>query len=295
MATLWTRGIQVCRSFSRLCTTPTVQRGTAVRLMSTENDNLQVDVDSKTGVATMKMCRPPVNSLNLEYLTSISIALEKLENEKCRGLILTSGVPKIFCAGLDILEMYQPDVERLQVFWRSLQDVWLRLYGSKMATIAAINGHSPAGGCLLALCCDYRIMAPNYTIGLNETQLGIVAPFWFKDTICGVVGEREAEHALTLGIMYSTEEALDIKAIDKVVPQEEVYTAAQEKMKQYLKIPEVARQLSKDMMRRENVEKLRLRREDDVANFKNFAVRDSVQKSLGMYLEMLKKKSQQKK
>ncbi|XP_060068628.1 enoyl-CoA delta isomerase 1, mitochondrial-like [Ylistrum balloti] len=295
MATLWTSGMQVCRALPRLCAIPTIQRGRTVRLMSTETDALQIDVDSKTGVATMKMCRPPVNSLNLEYLTSMNIALEKLENEKCKGLILTSAVPKIFCAGLDILEMYQPDVERLQVFWRSLQDVWLRLYGSKMATIAAINGHSPAGGCLLATCCDYRIMAPNYTIGLNETQLGIVAPFWFKDTMYGVIGNRETEYALTLGVMYSTEEALGIKLIDKVVPQDEVYTAAQEKMKQYLKIPEVARQLSKDMMRRETVEKLRLKREEDVANFKNFAIRDSVQKSLGMYLEMLKKKSQQKK
>lgn len=43
-----------------------------------------------------------------------------------------------------------------------------------------LQGASPAGGCLLALSCDYRILAdnPKYTIGLNETQLGIVAPFW---------------------------------------------------------------------------------------------------------------------
>ena len=41
---------------------------------------------------------------------------------------------------------------------------------------------SPAGGCLLSMCCDYRVMVgPKYTIGLNETQLGIVAPFWFKE------------------------------------------------------------------------------------------------------------------
>jgi len=48
-------------------------------------------------------------------------------------------VPKIFSAGLDILEMYQPNVERLQLFWRSLQDMWLQLYTSPLATIAAIN------------------------------------------------------------------------------------------------------------------------------------------------------------
>jgi enoyl-CoA hydratase/carnithine racemase len=42
-----------------------------------------------------------------------------------------------------------------------------------------LQGHSPAGGCLLALSCEYRVMVgPKYTIGLNETQLGIVAPKW---------------------------------------------------------------------------------------------------------------------
>lgn len=42
-----------------------------------------------------------------------------------------------------------------------------------------MQGHSPAGGCLFAMSCDYRVMVgPNYTIGLNETKLGIVAPKW---------------------------------------------------------------------------------------------------------------------
>jgi len=42
-----------------------------------------------------------------------------------------------------------------------------------------MKGHSPAGGCLFAMSCDYRVMVgPKYTIGLNETKLGIVAPKW---------------------------------------------------------------------------------------------------------------------
>lgn len=48
------------------------------------------------------------------------------------------------------------------------------------------QGSSPAGGCLIALSCDYRIMAenPKYVIGLNEAQLGIVAPFWYASVFC---------------------------------------------------------------------------------------------------------------
>ena len=62
--------------------------------------------------------------------------------------------------------------------------MWIQLYSYKLPAAAAITGHSPAGGCLLSLCCDYRVMqGPKFTIGLNETLLGIVAPFWFKVVI----------------------------------------------------------------------------------------------------------------
>ena len=47
--------------------------------------------------------------------------------------------PKIYSAGLDILEMYNPQPDRLMTFWRTLQEVWLKLYGSRLPTIAAIN------------------------------------------------------------------------------------------------------------------------------------------------------------
>ena len=47
--------------------------------------------------------------------------------------------PKIFSAGLDIMEMYNPKPERLRAFWRALQDLWIRVYVSRLATVAAIN------------------------------------------------------------------------------------------------------------------------------------------------------------
>lgn len=78
------------------------------------------------------------------------------------------------------MEMYKPDPEKVKLFWSTLQEVWLQLYGSTYPTAAAINGHSPAGGCLLALSCEYRVMCPKLTIGLNETRLGIMAPEWFQ-------------------------------------------------------------------------------------------------------------------
>ncbi|KAM4716805.1 enoyl-CoA delta isomerase 1, mitochondrial [Anableps anableps] len=254
---------------------------------------IKVDYDQATGVAVMSMQSPPVNSLSLDFLTELCISLEKLEMDKgCRGLIITSNQPKVFSAGLDILEMYGKSPERCGEFWKSVQEMWLKLYSSNMVTIAAINGSSPAGGCLMSLTCDYRIMAdnPRYSIGLNETQLGIVAPFWFKDTMVNTVGHRNTELALELGLLYKPAEALKIGLVDQLVPEDQVLTVATQTMTKWLTIPEHARQITKSMMRKPTIEKLRSNREADIQNFVNFITKESIQKSLRMYMEMLKQK-----
>lgn len=278
---------QVVTKIGRLKSLPLKQ----TRCLSSATDRLLVSMDDKTGVATVKMNRPPVNSLNLDFLTDFTITLEKLENEKsCRGLILATANPKIYSAGLDILEMYNPQPDRLMTFWRTLQEVWLKLYGSRLPTIAAINGHSPAGGCLLAMCCDYRIMAPNFTIGLNETQLGIIPPFWFVDTMVNVCGHRQAELCTEKGLMLTTEQAHKIGMVDEVVPPDQVEARAQEEIKSWLKIPDFARQLTKFQLRKPTIDKLLAKREEDITNFRDFIMKESVQKTLGFYLESLKKK-----
>nr|XP_019963211.1 PREDICTED: enoyl-CoA delta isomerase 1, mitochondrial [Paralichthys olivaceus] len=241
----------------------------------------------------MQMQSPPVNSLSLDFLTELCISVEKLEMDKsCRGLIITSSQPKVFSAGLDIMEMYGKSPERCGEFWKAVQEMWLKIYSSNMVTIAAINGSSPAGGCLMSMTCDYRIMAdnPRYSIGLNETQLGIVAPFWFKDTMVNTVGHRTTEMALELGLLYSPSEALKIGLVDQLVPEDQVLTTATQTMTKWLAIPDHARQISKSMMRKPTIDKLTSNREADIKNFVSFITKDSIQKSLHMYLEMLKKR-----
>lgn len=249
-------------------------------------------MDREEGYAVLHMNRPPVNSLNTAFLKELTAAIEDLENDRhMQGLIMTSACPKIFSAGLDITEMYQKSPEYLSEFWRSLQEFWLTLYDSRLATIAAVNGHSPAGGCAIAMSCDYRIMADApFTMGLNEVHLGIVAPFWFKDAMMNTIGQRETEKALGLGKLYSPAEALSIGLIDEVVPLEGVMDRAKEEIQKWIKIHGVARMASKRMVREPTLTKLREVREDDISMFANFIQMDSVQKHLGKYMESLKKK-----
>lgn len=73
-----------------------------------------------------------------------------------------------------------------------------------------MKGHAPAGGCFLSISCEYRVMCPDYKIGLNETRLGINAPIFLRATMRNTISQREAEKALVLGILYSTDEALKV-------------------------------------------------------------------------------------
>lgn len=209
-------------------------------------------------------------------------------------MIITSEVANIFSAGLDILEMYDSKPDRIRQFWSALQDFWMKLYGSNKVYIAAINGHAPAGGCLMAICCDYRIMAKgNYKIGLNETLLGITAPFWFKDTLVNTIGHRQSELALQLGKLFSAEQALEINLIDEIAEPKDVVLRAQEQMAVWCKIPEHARALTKSSMRQETISYLQTQKANDIEHFMNFVTKESIQKSLGAYLASLKKPKKQ--
>ncbi|XP_035303498.1 enoyl-CoA delta isomerase 1, mitochondrial isoform X3 [Cricetulus griseus] len=204
------------------------------------NKQVLVETEDAAGIAVMKFRNPPVNSLSLEFLTEFVISLEKLENDKTfRGVILTSDLPGIFSAGLDLREMYGRNPAHYAEFWKAVQELWLRLYMSKLMLVSAINGASPAGGCLIALTSDYRIMAdnPKYIIGLNESLLGIIAPFWLKDTFVNTIGHRAAERALQLGMLFPPAEALKVGVVDEVVPEDQIHSKARSVMAQWLAIP----------------------------------------------------------
>lgn len=254
-----------------------------------------LDTNEKTGFAILTLNRPPVNSLNLELLTSISNALDEAAKNKVKGLILTSGNKTVFSAGLDITEMYKPNETRLREFWSKLQEVWLKLYGSAIPTAAAINGHAPAGGCLLSISCEYRVMCPNYTIGLNETQLGIVAPTWFIDSYTNVISRRVAEKALTTGKMFSTDEAFKVGLIDEIATDKNDAIAKCETfLSKFRKIPSIPRGLTKQSFRREALLALENNRDQDLQLFLFAVQQKAVQQSLEVYFDNLKNKSDKK-
>lgn len=231
----------------------------------------------------------------MEMMQSISSAIQEAESDrKIQSLILTSSLPNgIFSAGLELTELYQPDASRLPKFWESFQQLYLDLYGSRLSTIASMGGPAPAAGCMLALSCDYRVMIdnPKCTIGLNESQLGIVAPPWLAQQYIDTIGNRNAELALLLGTLFSPQQALDIGLVDEIASsKDDVEGAARTKAAEFVRIPPKARVAAKELTRGAQIAKLANHRQGDTEFFCSFVTSDTVQRTLGAYLEMLAKR-----
>lgn len=296
---------------------------------SSTDDLVLTNVDDDAGIAILTMNRPPANSLSLEMNEAICTAIKNVEaNPKIQSAILASTNPKIFSAGLDISELVSPDKDRLPKFWNSLQQVYIDLYGSRLATVAAIQGHAPAAGCFLAMACDYRVMSAGDinsetkkkhipTIGLNETKLGISAPSWMGQLLVRTIGYRQAELALALGTLFPPEEALKIGLVDDVVSQQpsesecdalfellpsvtkdqassQLMQKAYAQAKLFAKIHPQARVASKLVTREEHIQDMIAKREDDSNHFCGFVAHEAVQSNLKAYVEALKKKSRRK-
>jgi 3,2-trans-enoyl-CoA isomerase len=202
--------------------------------------------------------------------------------------VLSSSLSSVFSAGLDLTELYEPDPVRFPEFWKSFQQLYLDLYGSRLATIAAINGHAPAAGCMLALSCDYRIMSAG-NIGLNESKVGIVAPPWLGQQYIDTIGHRQAELTMSLGTLFSTQEALEIGLVDEVVADNVVDIAKQRAM-DWVRIPPQARVAAKEFTRGRQINDMLKTRDFDTEQFCSFVSHKKVQKSLGSYLEQLAKR-----
>lgn len=195
-------------------------------------------------IRELRLARPPVNALDTELCRALIAALDKAVAAGVRGLVL-SGNEKVFSAGLDVphLLAHGDNRDALLDSWNAFFGVARTLADSRVPVVAALTGHAPAGGCVLALCCDYRVLARSpdparpFALGLNETQVGLVAPEGIQQLLRRVVGIYRAERLLIAGEMVPAERALEIGLVDELVAPAEVVPRAVAWLQQLLKLP----------------------------------------------------------
>ena len=203
-----------------------------------------VEIIGHGPIREIRMARAPVNALDTDLCRALIAALDTAMGEGVRGIVLSGG-EKVFSAGMDVphLLSHGDNRDALLDTWQAFFGVARTLADSRIPVVAALTGHAPAGGCVLALCCDYRVMARSddptrpFRIGLNETQVGLVAPAGIQQLMERTVGKHRAGVLLATGALIDAERALDIGLIDELATSDQTVPRAVAWLQSLLKLP----------------------------------------------------------
>jgi 3,2-trans-enoyl-CoA isomerase len=176
-------------------------------------------ISMRDSVAEIRLDRPPVNAMNPELIRSLATTHANLVADGAAAIVI-SGRQGLFSAGLDVPELLRLAHGEVLEFWTEFFSLMSALAASPVPVAAAITGHAPAGGAVLALHCDYRVATRgDFLIGLNEVQVGLPVPPNILRMLQYVVGNRTAAKLATAGTMLAPEGALEYGLVDELADE----------------------------------------------------------------------------
>lgn len=201
-----------------------------------------IRAEHRDKVAVLKLNRGVTNALNLQMVNQLAENLQEVrDNSDLCSLVLGSSNDKFFSIGFDIPELFELSRKEFRVFYQAFNRVSMDLYTLPKPTIAALTGHAIAGGCILALCCDYRFIAEGHRLmGLNEVKLGIPVPYPGACVLRHLVGARNAREIMGCGEFYHPEESSQLGMVDQVLLLKQVLPKATEKAELLGALPQKA-------------------------------------------------------
>lgn len=186
-----------------------------------------VTCELRGGTAVVRMARPPVNALGPEMLVAFDELLDDLAaNPPEKGLVLT-GLEKSFCAGIDTKALAGFSAEEKAFALGRIDRIMAKLYSLPVPTVAAVRGHAIGAGFILALACDWKLLAAGPgKLGLNQIAVGIKYPPVPINIVLREVPEPHLRRLTLGGALMSPEEIAGLDLFDGVVPPEEIEAQA---------------------------------------------------------------------
>jgi 3,2-trans-enoyl-CoA isomerase len=227
-----------------------------------------VQVSKEDGIATVALSRGKVNALNEPMIDQINDCFADLENDPRVQAVVLTGKGSFFSFGFDIPEFLTYSKDAFVKFLIKFTNLYSYLFLYPKPVVAALNGHTMAGGCMLASTCDYRVMASGKAkISLNEITFGSSVLAGSVEMLKFCVGSKTAASILYKGAMYSAPEALEAGLIDQVASEEFLATEAEKIAKSLAGREGPAFRSIKGLLRKPVAEEMKKRERDSVLEF----------------------------
>ncbi len=210
---------------------------------------VHLETEKTTGVATVRLERPPMNAISKQLTQELAEVAELLAVDQEIGAVVIWGGPKIFAAGADIKEFPEiQDKAEAMEFSMHLHNALLAIENLPQITISAVNGYALGGGCELAMSTDFRFAGEGAVFGQPEVLLGILPGAGGTQRLMRLIGITKAKEINYSGRQVKADEALEIGLVSKVFPDEECYVEAVKAAEVYAKGPKSLQYIKRAMM-----------------------------------------------
>lgn len=203
-------------------------------------------------VAVLRMDGGKANAITPALLDELDRLLDAADQDPASSGLVLTGSDRFFSTGLDLPAVTALDRAGMEAFMEHLERTCARLFTLDRPLVAAVNGHAVAGGCVLALQADWRVMtdAPA-KIGLNEVRLGLGVPLIAREAMRCQMTPATTARVLTEGELFDGLGAEQIGLVHEVVPHRLVLGHAIERARVLGTSPRAAFGAAKRALRRD--------------------------------------------
>jgi len=173
------------------------------------------------GIAVLRLAHGKVNALDVDLLEAIIVAFGEVADAP--AVVLTAE-GSTFCAGVDLVRIQESTATEIEYFLDALSRALLTVFTHPRPVVAAVNGHAIAGGCVLAIAADVRLMSGG-SIGLTELNVGVAFPTAALEIARHAAG-AQAQALILSGRLIEPAEAVEVGFIDWVVEPDDLLDAA---------------------------------------------------------------------
>lgn len=247
---------------------------------------MSTNVTVTDGVARLAIDEPRGNALSWETIAAIAGGLDEVERSGAQACVVT-GKERVFCSGLDLRLCSRFDRAELARYVDAFEGLFERIFSLPLPTVAFLGGPAIAGGAIIALACDVRVIAPAAVIGVNEVELGIPFPSMaFEIARFGIPAPSHVD-GIMLGKKLDAIEALERGVVHELAASVDVAVG---RAREFLARGPSAVRATKRALRREALERAQARAPESRAAFVDAFFASEAQERIGALVKKLESK-----
>jgi enoyl-CoA hydratase len=227
-----------------------------------------VRVERTGGIAALRLDKARGNAIDEALVRDLTAAARDAgADPSVKGVLLVSAHPKVFSPGLDLVTLTELDRGAMERFMLLFAEMVWALYGLPKPMVAGVGGHAVAGGCILALTADHRVLRRGAQIGLNEVRVGVPLPWSVCELLRASVAPSALARVALLGRNFADEEALAIGLADELADADGFEDACRARLEEFVEKDAYSLAATKAALRADVLERMKAHEKEQLGGW----------------------------